>query len=62
MTLLLADYKIRVIGNACITRYERGEKDIYAVVNSYTLTEENKALVIKHISSTRPDIIPTTEQ
>lgn len=49
--MLLADYKIRTIANACITRYTRGETDIQAVLNSYNLSEENGDLVKVEIMS-----------
>ncbi len=30
-------YQIRIIANACITRYDSGEKDINQVVDSYNM-------------------------
>lgn len=57
---LLKDYQIRVLANACITRYDRGESDIIAVVNSYTLTDENKTLVLAQIYAYRQDIHQST--
>lgn len=57
--MLLADYKVRIIANACITRYDRGEGDIVAVVDSYSLSEENKNLVLAQIYAYRPDIEQT---
>lgn len=56
---LLKDYQIRVIANACITRYERGETDIVDVVNSYNLTDENINLVLAQIYAFRSDIEQT---
>lgn len=55
---MLPDYKVRIIANACITRYDRGETDIIAVVDSYNLTAEDKDLVLARIDSIRPDIQP----
>nr|WP_054549478.1 hypothetical protein [Lysinibacillus sphaericus] len=52
----LADYKIRIIANACITRYKRGETDIQAVLNSYNLSEENGDLVKVEIMSNDANI------
>lgn len=49
--MVLADFKIRIIANACITRYTRGETDIQAVLNSYNLSEENEDLVKVEIMS-----------
>ena len=53
---ILKDYQIRVLANACITRYDRGEKDIIAIINSYNLTDDNKTLVLAQIYAYRPDI------
>lgn len=53
---MLKDYQVRVIANACITRYDRGEKDINVVVGSYNLSEGNKNLVLAQIYAFRPDI------
>lgn len=57
---VLKDYQIRVIANACITRYDRGEKDIVAIVNDYNLTDENKNLVLAQIYAFRSDIQSST--
>lgn len=57
---MFPDYKVRVIANACITRYDRGEPDIMAIVNSYTLTDENKTLVLAQIYAYRQDIQQST--
>lgn len=58
---MLADYKIRIVANACITRYDRGEKDMIAVVNSYNLDQEDKDLVLARIFSLRNDIEATVQ-
>lgn len=55
---MLPDYKVRIVANACITRYDRGETDIIAVVDSYNLTAEDKDLVLARIYSIRLDIQP----
>jgi len=54
--MVLADFKIRIIANACITRYTRGETDIQAVLNSYNLSEENEDLVKVEIMSNGTNI------
>lgn len=54
--MVLADYKIRIIANACITRHTRGETDIQAVLNSYNLSEENGDLVKAEIISKESNI------
>ena len=53
---MFPDYKVRVFANACITRYDRGEKDIQAILDSYNLTEENANLIKAEIMSKRPEI------
>lgn len=58
--MALADYKVRIVANACITRYDRGEIDIIAVVDSYNLSEEDKNLVLARIYTLRPNIEQTT--
>ena len=59
---VLADYKIRILARACVTRYERGEKDIVAVVESYNMGQENEVLVYAYIFVIRPDIEQKEEQ
>ena len=49
-------YKIHIIANACITRYNRGERTMNYIVNSYNLTEEDKSLVVAEITAKRPEI------
>ena len=50
-------YKIRILANACITRYDRGERTMNNIIDSYTgATEEDKNLVKAEIISKRPDI------
>ncbi|WP_440706237.1 hypothetical protein [Heyndrickxia oleronia] len=59
---VLADYKIRVIARACVTRYERGEDNIVDIVESYNMGEENEVLVYAYIFVIRPDIEQKEEQ
>lgn len=49
-------YKIRIVANACITRYERGERTMNNIVSSYNLVEEDKLLVVAEIAAKRTDI------
>lgn len=49
-------YKIRIIANACITRYDRGERTMNDIVNSYNLAEEDRTLVVAEIVSKRPNV------
>lgn len=53
---MFPDYKVRVIANACITRYTRGETDIQTVLDSYKLSEENANLIKVEVMSMRQDI------
>lgn len=54
--MAMAAYKIRIIANACITRYDAGETDINFVVDSYNLSSEDRTAVVLQISLKRPDI------
>ena len=49
-------YKIRIIANACITRWERGERTMTDIVTSYNMAEDDKVLVVAEITAKRPDI------
>ncbi|MGF7050424.1 hypothetical protein J2T13_004962 [Paenibacillus sp. DS2015] len=37
---MLQGYKVRIIANACITRYENGERAMDSIVGYYNQTEE----------------------
>ena len=54
--MILETYKIRVIANACITRFTKGEGTIKEILGSYNLSEENETLVLERIYSLRPDL------
>ncbi|WP_127491314.1 MULTISPECIES: hypothetical protein [Paenibacillus] len=54
--MAMADYKIRVIANACITRYERGENDMNEIINSYNLDSVDQGAVLAYVYAKRPDI------
>ena len=52
----MAEYKIRIIARACITRYDAGEGNMLAIVDSYNLAPEDRDLVLAQIAAWRPDI------
>lgn len=54
--MAMAAYKIRIIANACITRYEQGEEEMAVIIASYNLSEEDTVLVKAQIIAKRPDI------
>lgn len=54
--MALAAYKIRIIANACITRYDNGEGTITFIVGSYNLAPEDQTAVLAEIFAKRPDI------
>jgi len=57
MAASMSVHKIRIIANACITRFDGGERTIEDIINSYTaLNDEDKTLVIAEIASKRLDI------
>lgn len=53
---MLSDVKVRVIAQACLTRYDRGEGTWDFVVDSYNLSDENRALIVDQIIVKRPSI------
>lgn len=58
----MADYKVRIIANACITRYDNGESNILtAVVDSYNLASDDRTLVLTCIYAKRPDVEPAPQ-
>jgi len=42
-------YKIRIIANACITRYDNGEREITDIVDSYNMAADDRELVLAEI-------------
>ncbi|MGE6227639.1 hypothetical protein [Paenibacillus chitinolyticus] len=54
--MALADYKIRILGNACITRYTKGEGDITVIVDSYNPSADDKELILDYIYIKRPEL------
>ncbi|NHN31118.1 hypothetical protein [Paenibacillus agricola] len=58
-TTAMAAYKIRIIANACITRYNNGEAaDLKTIldVNYASLAQDDRAAVIVYVAQIRPDI------
>ncbi|MCQ4363128.1 hypothetical protein KQR54_18690 [Mycobacterium gordonae] len=54
-------YQIRIIANACITRYNGGEREITDIVGSYNMAADDRDLVLAEIYTKRPDIAPTQD-
>lgn len=54
--MAMAAYKIRIIANACLTRFDAGEGEITAIVDSYNLGTEDRELVLAQIYAKRPNI------
>ncbi|MEC0248728.1 hypothetical protein P4H65_23335 [Paenibacillus chitinolyticus] len=52
----LIHFKIRIIANACVTRYNNGEGEIKDIVDSYDLDAEDKEKVLAYVYFKRPDI------
>lgn len=53
----MTDYRVRILANACITRYDRGEGTIDEILASYNLVSSDATLVKACIMAKRPDII-----
>jgi hypothetical protein len=55
---MLAAYKIRIIGNACITRYDAGEGTLTQILgtNYSGLLIEDRTSVINYVIGIRSDI------
>jgi hypothetical protein len=54
--MALAAYKVRIMANACITRYDSGERTMNDIVTSYNMSEEDTNLIKAEIIAKRPDI------
>lgn len=48
--------KIRLMANACITRYDRGEGTINDILSSYNIQPNHEILVKAQITEKRPDL------
>jgi hypothetical protein len=55
--MALASYKVRIVANACITRYDAGEREITDIIESYRLNPEDADLVKAEVAAKRPDIV-----
>jgi len=58
--MAMAAYNVRIIARAVVIRYKAGETDVGAVLDSYNLSEEDRALVLAQIAATDPEIQPGT--
>lgn len=59
MTTTLAVYKIRIIANACITRYnnrEAGDLESIIDANYRSLLPDDRQGVVDYVAQVRPDI------
>ena len=54
--MALAAYKVRIMANACITRYDGGEREMIDILMSYNMPAEDNTLIKAEIISKRPDI------
>jgi len=50
--------KLRILANASITRLERGESDITAIVKGYSVKAGEQETILAEIQKRRPDIMP----
>lgn len=55
--------RIKIIGNACIIRYNSGEGDLKTIIdtNYAKLASADRAAVVSYVSEERPDIPYETE-
>jgi len=54
---VLTEAQLRICAHACITRYDRGEGDVAAILGSYALDEKQREQVMKMILSHRSDLV-----
>lgn len=54
----LSDSQVRICANACVARYERGEGELTAIVNSYPLKQAIRKRVLAEIYAKRPNLQP----
>ncbi|NEU27232.1 hypothetical protein G3M74_14145 [Paenibacillus polymyxa] len=53
----LTEAQIRICAHACITRYDRGEGHVAAIIGNYALNEEQRKQVLGMILSNRSDLV-----
>jgi hypothetical protein len=49
-------YQIRIIANACLTRYDQGERSVEDIVDSYQLAEVDRTGVLAQVYAKRPEL------
>ncbi|SDC70478.1 hypothetical protein SAMN02799630_01235 [Paenibacillus sp. UNCCL117] len=62
--MAMSQPKVRIIANACITRYDSGEGGIIDIVNSYNMAAVDQELVLAQVYARRPDLedaVPAAE-
>ncbi len=52
----MAPYKVRIIARAAVIRYNAGEEQVNAILDSYNLTQEDRGLVAAQIAAYAPEI------
>lgn len=53
---MLTPLKVKIVAQACIIRYDRGEGEMSPIVASYGFDADNTALINDYIVSVRSDI------
>lgn len=54
--MAMAAYNVRIIARAVVIRYNAGETDIDAVLDSYNLSDADRTLVLAQIAATNSEI------
>lgn len=54
--MAMAAYNVRIIARAVVIRYNAGETDIDAVLDSYNLSDADRTLVLAQIAVTNSEI------
>lgn len=54
--MAMAAYKVRIIARAVVIRYNAGETDLAAILDSYNLMEEDRTLVLAQVTVSDPGI------
>lgn len=54
--MAMAAYKVRIVARAVVIRYNAGETDVDAVLDSYNLSDEDRTLVLAQIAVSNPEI------
>lgn len=56
--MMLKDFQVRVVANACITRVNDGEGTIDQVVSTYPMQMDDREKVLAYAYVIRPDLVP----